>query len=80
MALDWTHLKKIRRINRESNITVESTGSTKMWETKEDTEKTCRRGNRQKRKDLKRMKKSANNRTKWKNFTSALCSERSNRK
>jgi hypothetical protein len=49
MALDWTHFKKTRRINRES-----STGSAKTWKAKEDMEKMCRRGNRRKRKDLKR--------------------------
>jgi hypothetical protein len=64
MALEWTHLKKTR-INRESSTRLESTRSTKTWDTKEDLE------------ELKRLE---NDRTKWKNFTSALCSERSNRR
>jgi hypothetical protein len=54
MALDWTHLKKTRRINRENSTRLESTGSTKTWETKEHMEKFHRRGNRRKRKDLER--------------------------
>jgi hypothetical protein len=33
---------------------LESTGSTKTWETKEGMEKLCSRRNRQKRKDLER--------------------------
>jgi hypothetical protein len=76
MALDWTHLKKTRRIKRESSTRLESTGSTKTWETKVDMEKICRRGNRRKGKDWREMKRLANDRTKWRNFTSALCSER----
>jgi hypothetical protein len=54
MALDWTHIKKTRRINRESGTGLESTGRMRTWETKEDMEKICRIGNRQKRKDLER--------------------------
>jgi hypothetical protein len=54
MALDWTHLKKTRKINREGSTRLESTGSTKTWETKEDMEKIYRRRNREKRKDLER--------------------------
>jgi hypothetical protein len=54
MTLEWTHLKKTRRINRESSTALESTGSTKTWETKEDKAKICRRENRRKGKDLER--------------------------
>jgi hypothetical protein len=54
MALDWTQLNKTRRINRESSTRLESTGSMKMWETKKNMEKICRRGNKRKRKDLER--------------------------
>jgi hypothetical protein len=45
-----THLKKTRRINRESSTRLGSTRCTKMWETKEDMEKICTRGNMRKRK------------------------------
>jgi hypothetical protein len=69
MALDWTHLMKTRRINRESSTRLESTGSTKTWETKEDMEKIRRRRNRRKRKYLERGEEVGNDRTKWKNFT-----------
>jgi hypothetical protein len=48
------HLKKTRRINRESSTRLISTGSTKMWETKKTWRRFCRRGNRRKRKDLER--------------------------
>jgi hypothetical protein len=40
----------------------------------EDTEK-----RKQAKKAWREVKRVANDRTKWKNFTSALCSERSNR-
>jgi hypothetical protein len=76
MAFYWTHLKKTTGISRESSTRLESTGSTKTLETKEDVEKMCRRRNRRKRKDLEK----GEDRTKWENFTSALCSERSNRR
>jgi hypothetical protein len=54
IALDWTRLKRTRRINRESSTRLESTGSTKTRETKEDMEKICSRRKRRKRKDLER--------------------------
>jgi hypothetical protein len=54
MTLDRTHLKKTRRIRRESRTRFESSGSTKTWETKEDMEKICRIGNRRKKKELER--------------------------
>jgi hypothetical protein len=31
MSLDWTQLKKTRRINRESRTTLETTRNTKTW-------------------------------------------------
>jgi hypothetical protein len=52
----------------------------KTWETKEDMEKIRRRGKRRKRKTWRDVNRLANDRTKWKNFTSALCSKRSNRR
>jgi hypothetical protein len=80
MPLGWTRLKKTRRINRESSTRLESIESTKTWETKKDMEKIRRRGNRRKRKYQERCEEVGSDRTKWKNFTPALYSERTSRR
>jgi hypothetical protein len=78
MVLDWAHLKKTRRINIESSTRLESTGSMKMWETK--TWRSVKEEIGKNGKTWREVKRLANNTTKWKNFTSALCSETSNRR
>jgi hypothetical protein len=70
MALDWTYFEENRGRYREGGIGLESTGCTETRSSKKNLEeKAAEMG-----KTWKEVTRMANNHTRWRCFTDALCS------
>jgi hypothetical protein len=79
--LDWTHLKKTIRINRErAALDWNPQGARRHRRLRKTWRRSVEEEIGEKGKTWRDVKRLANDRTKWKNFTSALCSKRSNRR